>query len=814
MRQKKNLWAHVRNRWIMFWAIVILFSIFPISVWADDVGKLVLQINQISGLSASAEGNNVYVKGERTSSAKLELNIDAGIVVKWGAIYHSTTNPAINFIGDGTFEVIKDGSVEKTGTGSAINSSGFYATIIVNGGSISSSTTSTATPCYSINATGSNASIIVIDGNVSVAIPHNGLGNAIHATGSNASITVRGGNVYATDTGSAIYATGENASVVVNGGQVKANSGTAILMTGLHAMVTTSGNAKVYTYSENNTQTAIHMKNSANNIPNVFIKDNSVIAALSTFGNGYAIQSYGDIEIMDNAEVYALGEGTPTNSGTGRAINALGATSTVKVSSGAVWTKMGSAIHTTNVGSSVTISGGNVYNNNSSSTYALVRSVIYMEKGGTVDINGNGKVQAFEDGGIAIYCVSSGNITISGNGIVTSTTNTAIYVTAGVNVTVNGGFLFAYGKAISGDNNVVRMGNTGSFTANSPGVVVAWDQDEWNKNGQLPYESKTYNDLIFSPNGATAEWAINGAEHGIAYSNGENVGFYQLPVTVIAKGDGIGNGGGDGVGNGNGDGENGNNEDKKDVIVTKPSYTVTVIDGLGSGTYETGETVNIIAKQELGRQQFVGWEIIPAVSFVNSLNHSSLNAHFIMPDYDVMITAIYEYTPSIKYGIGVLNNGNGIASASESSASMGKVITLTAKANEGYRFTKWIVNKGHVILSNETDNPAQFRMRNFGVEVIAIFEEIMDDNEERRGEITGINELQQPKTLKAYVQDGLLVVSGGTQGAALKVYTINGMLIYQSDTTQTGFETLFGCILPGRGIFIVTDGKETVKVIY
>jgi hypothetical protein len=64
-------------------------------------------------------------------------------------------------------------------------------------------------------------------------------------------------------------------------------------------------------------------------------------------------------------------------------------------------------------------------------------------------------------------------------------------------------------------------------------------------------------------------------------------------------------------------------------------------------------------------------------------------------------------------------------------------------------------------------------------------------------------------SLKAYVQDGTLHVTGLTPGASWKVYTMTGVLIYQS--TATGAETKTS--LPTRGLYIVTDGKTTLKVV-
>jgi len=71
-----------------------------------------------------------------------------------------------------------------------------------------------------------------------------------------------------------------------------------------------------------------------------------------------------------------------------------------------------------------------------------------------------------------------------------------------------------------------------------------------------------------------------------------------------------------------------------------------------------------------------------------------------------------------------------------------------------------------------------------------------------------IDAISQANGLKAYVENGELVISGVSAGTTWRVYNILGTLIYQSDKTLTGFR------LPGRGIYMVTDGKTVVKIIY
>jgi len=58
----------------------------------------------------------------------------------------------------------------------------------------------------------------------------------------------------------------------------------------------------------------------------------------------------------------------------------------------------------------------------------------------------------------------------------------------------------------------------------------------------------------------------------------------------------------------------------------------------------------------------------------------------------------------------------------------------------------------------------------------------------------------------------VLYVSGLTAGTKWGVYNILGQLIYQGTATNN-VETHGRASLPNRGIYLVTDGKTTLKII-
>jgi len=63
--------------------------------------------------------------------------------------------------------------------------------------------------------------------------------------------------------------------------------------------------------------------------------------------------------------------------------------------------------------------------------------------------------------------------------------------------------------------------------------------------------------------------------------------------------------------------------------------------------------------------------------------------------------------------------------------------------------------------------------------------------------------------LRAYVQNGVLHVTGLTNGAQWSVYNLSGVLIY----TGIAVETHGRASLPERGVYIITSNGKTVKII-
>jgi len=198
------------------------------------------------------------------------------------------------------------------------------------------------------------------------------------------------GSVVQSGSGVAINASGANAIITING-TVSATSGSALSLTGSNSKVIVGGNGSVSNAATGGpvSSTAVISISNTNTGENVVIKGNGQVQA--TADGGYAILTYGNVRVEDNAIVKAANGGA--------AIDALGVNSTVTVNGGTVST-----------------TGGN-----------------------------QGNV-----GGSAIRVNGSGSSVIINGGTVSATTGLAINAVSGTTVNINGGFVFAYGTGLSG----------------------------------------------------------------------------------------------------------------------------------------------------------------------------------------------------------------------------------------------------------------------------------------------------------------------------------------------------------------------------
>jgi len=236
------------------------------------------------------------------------------------------------------------------------------------------------------------------------------------------------------------------------------------------------------------------------------------------------------IDLSGNGTFVVEAGSSIINSGTGFTVYVGGNNINFSIGGGTVSTTDGTGI----IGSSpITVSSGMV---SATGGYAIVASANVNVSGGTVKAtsgsaiynNSSGPAVTVSGGTVSSITGNAirimGKVDISG-GTVSATTGYAVYSNTLANVTINGGFVFAYGTAITGENNVVWPSYGGTPIVSAPGVLCAWNVTE---AGTSPtYIVGEATNLITNPVGA-AQWGRSGTDSGISYGT---TGF--LPVEGV-----------------------------------------------------------------------------------------------------------------------------------------------------------------------------------------------------------------------------------------------------------------------------------------
>jgi hypothetical protein len=135
----------------------------------------------------------------------------------------------------------------------------------------------------------------------------------------------------------------------------------------------------------------------------------------------------------------------------------------------------------------------------------------------------------------------------------------------------------------------------------------------------------------------------------------------------------------------------------------------------------------------------------------------------------------------------------------------GGTVTLTIIPDTGYELESIMVtdmnNASIVIPLSGSGNTRTFAMPAHHIRVVAVF----------KSTTVGIDDIKDANILKAYTQNGMLYISGVSEGSTLYIYNLLGTLVWQGVATGD-VETRHATSLPGRGVYVVTDGKEVVKV--
>jgi hypothetical protein len=123
---------------------------------------------------------------------------------------------------------------------------------------------------------------------------------------------------------------------------------------------------------------------------------------------------------------------------------------------------------------------------------------------------------------------------------------------------------------------------------------------------------------------------------------------------------------------------------------------------------------------------------------------------------------------------------------------------LTVTPDPGYKLNEikvFIMGTTIEVPLSGSGSVYTFKMPAAHITIVAVF-----------GSTTAIDEIAQG--LKAYAQDGVLHISGLSEGQPFSIYNITGTLIYSSVANADKIEIL----LPGRGMYIIRSGDYVIKV--
>jgi hypothetical protein len=166
--------------------------------------------------------------------------------------------------------------------------------------------------------------------------------------------------------------------------------------------------------------------------------------------------------------------------------------------------------------------------------------------------------------------------------------------------------------------------------------------------------------------------------------------------------------------------------------------------------------------------------------------------------FTLTVNSIPTYSVSVSSaGTGATGSGN---------YEQGKTVTIYAGvAPAGMQFKNWTTTSEGVSFANALSATTTFVMPQNAVTVTAIFQKTQTQIDE---------DIQQTQTLKAWVENGTLYVSGLTAGKWWGVYNITGTLMYQGIAVGDNVETLRATSLQNRGIYIIQSGNGTIKVAF
>jgi uncharacterized repeat protein (TIGR02543 family) len=152
-------------------------------------------------------------------------------------------------------------------------------------------------------------------------------------------------------------------------------------------------------------------------------------------------------------------------------------------------------------------------------------------------------------------------------------------------------------------------------------------------------------------------------------------------------------------------------------------------DGNGTATASVSEgkkgTVITISATPNDGYKFANWEVVSGG--VSLTDETSAATTFTLGTEDVEVKANFEVLPPNEYSVTVNADANGSTSASVNSGIEGAEVTITATANDGYKFAGWQVVSGGVTLADASATTTTFNIIKENIVIKATFEEIIKE---------------------------------------------------------------------------------------
>ncbi|MFW6253966.1 MAG: cadherin-like beta sandwich domain-containing protein [Chitinivibrionales bacterium] len=154
----------------------------------------------------------------------------------------------------------------------------------------------------------------------------------------------------------------------------------------------------------------------------------------------------------------------------------------------------------------------------------------------------------------------------------------------------------------------------------------------------------------------------------------------------------------------------------------------------GPDSLDYGDSARVWIRLTPGHE-FIKWKVTDGPA---TLTDSTTPSTFVkMSNGDAFVTAVFE---QIRYNLEVLTEGNGSVGGPDSVA-YAEPATITATADRGYYFNRWIVDSGQVVIDNPLEDTTEVVLTSGDAKVRGVFEayDTIYVDSAATGEQTGLN---------------------------------------------------------------------------